>query len=231
MDRGEPQGEDCLVLNVWTPAVNDGAQAAGDGVAARRRVRQRVGGLHRLRRPEPRRASTTSCSCTVNHRLNIFGFLYLGDLGGERYADGNAGMLDIVAALEWVRDNIARFGGDPGNVTVFGQSGGGSKVSTLLGMPAAKGLFHRAIAQSGSQVRSVTREQAAATTARVLAALNVGQDQARRAADAADAPASRRPERRRRQGLQLRAGGGRPHAAGAPLRSGGEPASAPTCRC
>ena len=79
----------------------------------------------------------------LNHRLNLFGFLYLGDLGGERYADGNAGMLDIVAALEWIRDNIANFGGDPNNVTVFGQSGGGSKVSTLFGMPAATGLFHR----------------------------------------------------------------------------------------
>src|SRR5260221_7456 len=87
---------------------------------------------------------------TVNHRLNAFGFLDLSSLGGAKFADsGNAGMLDIVAALEWVRDNIANFGGDPGNVTVFGESGGGGKVSTLMAMPAAKGLFHRAIAQSG----------------------------------------------------------------------------------
>jgi para-nitrobenzyl esterase len=85
-------------------------------------------------------------------------------------------MLDIVAALEWIRDNIASFGGDPDNVTVFGQSGGGSKVSTLFGMPAAKGLFHRAIAMSGTQVRSITREQATATATRVLAALNLGKD-------------------------------------------------------
>jgi para-nitrobenzyl esterase len=75
----------------------------------------------------------------LNHRLNLFGFLYLGDFAGERYADGNAGMLDIVAALEWVRDNIANFGGDPGNVTVFGQSGGGSKVSTLFGCRRPRG--------------------------------------------------------------------------------------------
>src|SRR2546430_2557195 len=75
---------------------------------------------------------------TVNHRLNVFGYLYLADLGGEKYArSSNVGMLDTVAALEWVRDNIAAFGGDPGNVTIFGQSGGGGKVSTLMGVPAA----------------------------------------------------------------------------------------------
>src|SRR4029079_11999447 len=81
---------------------------------------------------------------------------YLKDLGGPRCADAsNAGMKDIVAGLEWVRDNIVRFGGDPRNVTIFGQPGGAGKVSTLLGMPAARGLFHRAIAQSGSAVTSM----------------------------------------------------------------------------
>jgi para-nitrobenzyl esterase len=79
---------------------------------------------------------------TVNHRLGPLGYCYLGELAGEDYAlSGNAGMLDLVAALEWVRDNIAAFGGDPGNVTIFGESGGGAKVSTLLAMPAAAGLF------------------------------------------------------------------------------------------
>ena len=98
---------------------------------------------------------------TVNHRLNIFGFLDLAELGGEEFAhSGNAGVLDLVAALEWVRDNVANFGGDPGNVTIFGQSGGGGKVSALLAMPAAKGLFHRAIVMSGAGIRMAEHERA-----------------------------------------------------------------------
>ena len=96
----------------------------------------------------------------VNHRLNIFGHLDLSDIGGERFAQsGNVGMLDLVAALEWVREHAARFGGDPGNVTIFGQSGGGGKVSALLAMPSAKGLFHKAIIQSGASVRFAERER------------------------------------------------------------------------
>jgi para-nitrobenzyl esterase len=96
---------------------------------------------------------------TLNHRLNLFGFLNLAEIGGERYAaSGNAGMLDLGLALEWVRDNIAAFGGDPGNVTIFGQSGGGGKVGTLMAMPAAQGLFHRAVVQSGSMLRMATPE-------------------------------------------------------------------------
>src|SRR6185437_13439605 len=87
---------------------------------------------------------------TVNHRLNVFGYLHLGEVFGADYAQsGVAGMLDIVQALEWVRDNIAVFGGDPGNVTIFGESGGGWKVSLLLAMPPARGLFHKAVIQSG----------------------------------------------------------------------------------
>jgi len=101
---------------------------------------------------------------TINHRLNSFGFLYLADIGGEKFKNAtNCGMLDAVAALEWVRDNIANFGGDPNNVTIFGQSGGGGKVSTLLAMPAAKGLFHRAIIQSGSNVKGISTEDATKT--------------------------------------------------------------------
>ena len=92
---------------------------------------------------------------SVNHRLNLFGFLHLADLGGEESGPmlSNVGMQDIVAALGWIKDNIAAFGGNPGNVTIFGQSGGGGKVTTLMAMPSAKGLFHRAIAMSGSRVR------------------------------------------------------------------------------
>ena len=86
---------------------------------------------------------------TVNHRLNLFGYTYLDDFGEQFRGSANAGLLDLVGSLEWVRDNIAEFGGDPGNVLIFGESGGGWKVSTLMGMDAAKGLFHRAVAQSG----------------------------------------------------------------------------------
>ena len=111
---------------------------------------------------------------TLNHRVNSFGFLYLADVGGAKYANtGNAGMLDILMALEWVRDNIAKFGGDPGNVTIFGQSGGGGKVSTLMAMPQAKGLFHRGIVQSGSNVRGISRADATKTTQTLMDKLGV----------------------------------------------------------
>jgi para-nitrobenzyl esterase len=171
MDRWEPQSEDCLSLNVWTPATD----------AARRPVLVWLhGGTF----------SSGSAGYTlydganlarkhdvvvvgINHRLNVFGFLYLGDIGGDKYASGNVGMLDIVAALEWVRDNIERFGGDPGSVTVFGQASGGNKVSTLFGMPSAKGLLHRAVAMSGSQLRGIPREQATRTAELLLSRLNI----------------------------------------------------------
>ena len=98
---------------------------------------------------------------TINHRLNVFGFTYLGEAAGSEFAlSGGVGMLDIVAALEWVRDNIARFGGDPNLVTIFGQSGGGRKVATLMSMPGAKGMFHRAIIESGAVLRLTTQEDA-----------------------------------------------------------------------
>ena len=111
---------------------------------------------------------------TVNHRLGVLGYLYLGDLAGPEYASsGSAGTLDLVAALEWVRDNIAAFGGDPGNVMIWGQSGGGAKTSTLLAMPAAKGLFHRAAVQSGSSLMMRSREEATATAKLLLAQLGL----------------------------------------------------------
>src|SRR5207248_4711002 len=87
---------------------------------------------------------------TVNHRLNLLGFLDVSESRGAAYTDStNVGMTDLVAALSWIRDNIANFGGDPDSVLIYGQSGGGSKVTCLMGMPSAKGLFHKAIAQSG----------------------------------------------------------------------------------
>src|SRR6202008_4975606 len=102
--------------------------------------------------------------------------LHLGDIGGEDYAaSGNAGMLDLVAALTWVRDNIASLGGDPRNVTIFGESGGGRKVSTLLAMPSAKGLFQRAIIESGAAIKLVEREQAQRVARELVAKLGVPQ--------------------------------------------------------
>ena len=112
----------------------------------------------------------------VNHRLNVFGYTYLGGLS-EKYALGNVGQLDLIAALEWVRDNIAAFGGDPENVTLFGESGGGGKISMLMGMPAAKGLFHRAIVESGSFLRAGDPEQGTALARDLLAKLGLNEKQ------------------------------------------------------
>jgi para-nitrobenzyl esterase len=112
----------------------------------------------------------------VNHRLNVFGYTYLGGLS-PRYATGNVGQLDLVASLEWVRHNIERFGGDPGNVMIFGESGGGSKVSALLAMPAAKGLFHRASVQSGSALRAGSAETATEAARRLLSNLGLTEKQ------------------------------------------------------
>src|SRR5262249_7836417 len=136
------QGEDCLVLNVFTPGLGDGRRRPvmmwihGGGYTYGSGSSLGYDGANLAR-------SGDVVVVCINHRLNIVGHLYLGAVG-DGYADsGNVGLLDIVAALQWVRDNIARFGGDAGNVTIFGQSGGGGKVSTLLAMPAAKGLFHK----------------------------------------------------------------------------------------
>jgi para-nitrobenzyl esterase len=173
MDRREPAGEDCLSLNVWTAGLGDGGKRPvmvwlhGGGFTGGSAAFDCYDGTNLA-------ARHGAVVVGVNHRLNIFGYLYLADFGQEKYAGAaNVGMQDIVLALEWVRDNIARFGGDPGCVTVFGQSGGGSKVSTLLGMPAAKGLFHRAVAQSGTQVTSVSRSDAAAGAEALLARLGL----------------------------------------------------------
>ena len=151
----EPTGEDCLCLNIWTAGTSasrkrpvmvwlhgggyttgSGAFTCCDGTALARKHDVVV--------------------VTINHRVNVFGFLYLAEIGGEQFAKAsNVGMLDIVAALAWIRDNIAAFGGDPGCVTIFGQSGGAGKVSTLMAMPEAVGLFQRAIVQSGAEVRGI----------------------------------------------------------------------------
>jgi para-nitrobenzyl esterase len=175
-----PAGEDCLVLNVWTPGLEDGADRPV-------MVWLHGGGLHAGTGSSPlyegtalaRRGNTVIV--TLNHRLGVLGYLHLGPHMGEQYrSSGMVGMLDVVAALEWVRDNIASFGGDPKNVTIFGQSGGGQKVVTLLAMPAAEGLFHRAVAQSGAILRVGRRMDPGELSAFVLDRLGVRSGDAER---------------------------------------------------
>ncbi len=153
-----PVGEDCLTLHVWTPGLDQSKRPV--------MVWLHGGAFSYGSANSPRYDSTNLARrndvvvIAVNHRLNIFGHLDLSAIGGERFASsGNVGVLDLVAALQWVREHAARFGGDPGNVTIFGQSGGGGKVSALLAMPSAKGLFHKAIVQSGASVRFAERER------------------------------------------------------------------------
>ena len=110
---------------------------------------------------------------SVNHRLNILGFLDLSGCSEKYKYSANVGMLDVVAALQWVRDNIAEFGGDPGNVTIFGESGGGGKVGTLLSMPSARGLFHKAIIMSGTILNVNTKKMSVALGRAVLKELNI----------------------------------------------------------
>jgi para-nitrobenzyl esterase len=171
--------EDCLYLNVWTQGVNDhrkrpvmvwfhgggfdqgtGGSIGYDGAALAQYQDVVV--------------------VTVNHRLNVLGYLYLGDAGGSDFANSaNIGQQDLVAALQWVRDNISSFGGDPSRVLIFGQSGGGAKVSTMLAMPSAKGLFHRAIIQSGAGLSGGTRERANQTAETLLKELGLKPGQGR----------------------------------------------------
>ena len=148
-------------------------ETTGHGVVPRRRLLLRHGERRRLQGSRLARRGDVVV-VTVNQRLNIFGFLDLSAVGGADFAaSGNAGTLDMVAALEWVRDNIDRFGGDPANVTIFGESGGGGKVCTLLAMPSARGLFHRAIVQSGAAIRLREPERAARLTDAVLQTLRL----------------------------------------------------------
>jgi len=177
VDANEAMGEDCLVLNVWTPGtsrqkrpvmvwLHGGGFTSGSG-GFKIYDGANLAGKHDV------------VVVTVNHRLNAFGYLYLADLGGAQFASSsNIGMLDIVAALEWVRDNISNFGGDPANVTIFGQSGGGAKVCTLLGMPSAKGLVHRAVVESGAALNGIPRDAANKATEAFFAKVGLKPDQA-----------------------------------------------------
>jgi para-nitrobenzyl esterase len=179
MNRLEPESEDCLRLNVFTPGTDIKARPVmvwmhGGGFTSGSGNYLIYDGTYLAKKEDV-------VVVSVTHRLNIFGFLHLADLGGEQWAGAtNAGMQDLVAALQWVKDNIAQFGGDPDRVTIFGQSGGGSKTTTLMAMPAAKGLFHRAIAQSGAALRGITASDASAATERWLARLNINSKQLER---------------------------------------------------
>jgi para-nitrobenzyl esterase len=167
--------ENCLVLNVWTPNLTRGTRPVmvwlhGGGYTGGSDGAPTYDGTNLARK-------RNVVVVGINHRLNVFGYLYLGKIGGAKYADsGNAGMLDCVLALEWVRDNIAHFGGDPNNVTIFGESGGGGKVSVLMAMPPAKGLFHKAIVESGSTLRVSTPDEADAAARKYLAQLKIATD-------------------------------------------------------
>ena len=170
------EGEDCLVLNVWTPAVGRAADSGrkrpvmfwchGGGFANGSGSSPDNDGTNLARRGDV-------VVVTINHRLNVLGFANLSEFSTDFAASGDAGMLDIVQALKWVRANISQFGGDPNTVTIFGQSGGGRKVETLLAMPSAKGLFHRAIVESGAAVKVVDREVAVRNSEQLLAKLGI----------------------------------------------------------
>ena len=160
--------EDCLVLNVWSPGLKDGRKrpvmfwihGGGYTTGSSQELPSYDG--------ENLAASGDVVVVSINHRLNVLGFLDLSAYGEEFATSANNSIVDIRLALEWVRDNVENFGGDPGNVTIFGQSGGGAKVNNLMSMPSAKGLFHKAINQSGSfrsnmLTREVTQRIAALT--------------------------------------------------------------------
>jgi len=195
--RGRAMSEDCLHLNVWTPGLRGGKRPVmvwfhpGAFSSGTSNETESDGALL------SRRGDVVVV--TVNHRLNAFGHLYLPELGADYADSGNAGILDLVLALRWVRDNADAFGGDAGCVTIFGQSGGGAKCATLMAMPAAHGLFHRVITMSGQQITG-SRVATATTHARQLVAAlalppdpSRRPDRVRRDARGARAPHGRRP--------------------------------------
>jgi para-nitrobenzyl esterase len=184
----ERTSEDCLFLSVWTPGLRDGrrrpvmfyihggAYANGSGSSPL------YDGVHLCHRGDV-------VVVTINHRLNAFGYLYLARFGGPEFADsGNTGQLDLILALQWVRDNIGEFGGDPNKVMVFGQSGGGAKIATLMATPAARSLFHRAATMSGQQVTASGALNATLRARTILEALKLTPE---RAAEIRNLPAER----------------------------------------
>jgi para-nitrobenzyl esterase len=171
--------EDCLYLNVWTRGLNDGAKRPvmvwlhGGGYDQGSGGASGYDGAGLAHHQDV-------VVVSVNHRLNVLGYLCLADVGGAGFEDSvNVGQLDLVAALEWVRDNVSAFGGDPSRVLIFGQSGGGGKVSTLLSMPGARGLFQRAVIESGATLRGGSRETASKYAETLLGTLGLRRGQGR----------------------------------------------------
>ncbi|MGD9810761.1 MAG: carboxylesterase/lipase family protein [Sphingobium sp.] len=169
----EKGSEDCLTLNVWSPKIRAGAGKPvmvwlhGGGLASGAGWQSFTDGAGLA-------ANQDVVVVSVTHRLNVFGYLYLDDLPGKPFErSANLGQQDLVLALQWVRDNIAQFGGDPSNVTIFGQSGGGTKVAGLMEMPSATGLFHKAILQSGFGTIVQSPDAGAAFTLKLLAELGI----------------------------------------------------------
>ncbi|WP_340646994.1 carboxylesterase/lipase family protein [Phenylobacterium sp.] len=178
----QAQSEDCLFLNVWTPGLRDGGKRAvmvylhGGAYSTGSGSSPLYDGVRLCRRGDV-------VVVTLNHRLNVFGYGFLAKLAGSDFADsGNAGMLDILLALAWVRDNAAEFGGDPGRVMVFGQSGGGAKIATMMAMPKATGLFHTAATMSGQQVTVSGPLHATERMTLFLATVGLAPDRAAQAA-------------------------------------------------
>ncbi|MGH8201833.1 MAG: carboxylesterase/lipase family protein [Steroidobacteraceae bacterium] len=171
-EREPAYSENCLVLNVWTPAVRTGKRPVmfychGGGFTT-------GSGGQNIQDGARLAATYDVVVVAINHRLGLFGYLSLAELGGSEYAtSGNQGMLDIIAALRWVRRNIGNFGGDPDNVMLFGESGGGQKTSALMTMPEAHGLFHKAGVQSGAMLRGLPQDIATETARRLLAGLGL----------------------------------------------------------
>jgi para-nitrobenzyl esterase len=175
--RGENQSEDCLFLNVFTPKLRDGGKRPvmfyihGGAYSGGSGSSPLYDGVRLCNRGDV-------VVVSINHRLNAFGYLYLARFGGGEFADsGNAGQLDIILALRWVKENIAEFGGDPNNIMVFGQSGGGAKIATLMAMPAARGLFQLAATMSGQQVTACGTLNATQRAKVILDALKLNDPQ------------------------------------------------------
>lgn len=174
--EGATFSEDCLCLNVWTPAADSAKRPVlvwlhGGGFASGSGASALYDGTNMARTQDV-------VVVTINHRLNVFGHLDLSQVAGRDYADSaSVGLLDAILALRWVKENIARLGGDPGCVTIFGESGGGRKVSVLMAMPAAQGLFHRAVVESGSALRMDSAAVAAERANKFLAALDIKSNQ------------------------------------------------------
>lgn len=171
-------GEDCLRVNIWTPEIHGHGKRPvmvymhGGGYAA--------GSGHDLLSYDGENLARNHDVVVVNHnhRLNVYGYLNLAAVGGEQFSDSaNVGMLDIIAVLEWVRTHISTFGGNPDNVTIFGQSGGGGKVAALMAMPGAKGLFHRAVIQSGPFLRALSSDYSQEVAEALLKELGLARGQ------------------------------------------------------